>query len=232
MYQDQLVYYGITDDRIRLPLRRRAIIKRLLLRLFWSIFLSTLAFPGVLLWLPVFITTFAAVHMMKKTGPVYDTWDMIAQYKLLYGLASGLTIWFLGIIVTWPMAMVTFPLIPALMWISMRWLEDAIASYRALVSLFHILQIEKSALKDLSEVRGDLRGRLLEVAVKLLGLPDDPEVCFASSGDPRQSSRALGMWGCWVQSFSIRRRRKRDWNETLHIYEKVDYPALDDGVDE
>jgi len=34
--------------------------------------------------------------------------------------------------------------------------------------------------------------------------------------------------GEWRAVFSVRRRRKRDWNETLRLYDKTDYPADDD----
>jgi len=81
----------------------------------------------------------------------------------------------------------------------MRLLEDAIASYRAFVSLFHMIQVGKSTLNSLSEVRGDLHGRLLEAAVQLLDLPDNPEV-LASPGD---RGREVGRWACGVVGLSI-----------------------------
>ena len=33
----------------------------------------------------MFLTAAYSVHNFKKTGPVWDTWDEIAQYKLIYG---------------------------------------------------------------------------------------------------------------------------------------------------
>ena len=55
------------------------------IRLTWSLFLLSISIPGLLLWFPVFLTTAYSVHNFKKTGPIWDTWDEIAQYKLIYG---------------------------------------------------------------------------------------------------------------------------------------------------
>ena len=84
-YQDQLAYLSVKDDRIRRPLKPRVVAYRMTIRLAWSLFLLSLSIPGLLLWIPVFLTTAYSVHNFKKTGPVWDTWDEIAQYKLVYG---------------------------------------------------------------------------------------------------------------------------------------------------
>ena len=181
--------------------------------------------------MPVFVTTVIAVRNFKKTGPIFDTFDEIAQYKLIYGLFSGLGTWFLGVALTWPLAIVTFFLIPAVMWMSLRWLEDAIASFRAFTSLFRLLRVGKPALKQLLEVRTDLHKRVMATAVESLGLPDDPEEHFASAGG-RQKGRIRGSWDARKKYFSIKRRRKRDWNETLRLYDKVDYPMDDEFAQE
>ena len=41
------------------------------MRLPWAIFLFCISFPGLVLWLPVFITSIIAVHEYKKTGPIF-----------------------------------------------------------------------------------------------------------------------------------------------------------------
>jgi len=82
-YQDQIAEWGIKDDRIRRPLPRHVIVFRLFIRFTWAIPLFVISTPGLILWLPVFATTFYAVHNFKKTGPIFDTWDEIAQYKHL-----------------------------------------------------------------------------------------------------------------------------------------------------
>jgi len=83
-YQSDVSRLGITDDRVRRSLSRRVILGRLL-RLLWIFVLFSVSLPGLVLWAPVFGTTFYATHNFKKTGPIFDTWDEIAQIKLIYG---------------------------------------------------------------------------------------------------------------------------------------------------
>lgn len=84
---------GVKDDRIRRPLRPYTVAYRMMIRLMWSLFLLILSVPGLVLWLPVFLTTVYCVHNFKKTGPIWDTWDEIAQYKLIYGSLLVLLVW-------------------------------------------------------------------------------------------------------------------------------------------
>ncbi|KAF8894078.1 hypothetical protein BD779DRAFT_1435241 [Infundibulicybe gibba] len=221
-YQDQLAQCGIKDDRIRRPLPRRIIFPRLLIRLTWSIFLFAISLPGLSLWVPIFLTTFYAVHNFKKTGPIFDTWDEIAQYKLIYGLMSGLCVWCAAVIFTFPYASITFFLIPAMMWITLRWLEDAVSAFRAFTALLRLLRVGKPMLKTMYERRKDLYGRIMNLAVEI-GLPENPESHFAETGG-WEKGRVRGTWDSRARYFSIKRRRKRDWNETLRLYDKVDYP--------
>ena len=73
------------------------------------------------------------------------------------------------------------------------------------------------------ERREDLHRRVMELAVGTLGLPDEPERYFAESGG-REKGRVQGRWASKAKYSSVRRRRKRDWNETLRLYDQVDYP--------
>ncbi len=222
-YQDLLSSWGIKDDRVRRPLPRPLIVYRIVLRAVWSLALLAVSLPGLLLWLPVFATTVIAVHQFKRTGPVWDTYDEIAQYKLTYGLASGIAIWLLAVLATLPFATLTAVLVPAVMWLSLRWMEDAVAAFRALASLTRLLLIGKPALQAMRERREGLHERVMELAVGTLGLPAEPEKYFEESGG-REKGRVRGRWASKAKYFSVRRRRKRDWNETLRLYDQVDYP--------
>jgi hypothetical protein len=53
--------------------------------------------------------------------PVWDTYDEIAQYKVLYGLGAGLLVWTFCVLVTWPIAHISFFGVPVLLWLSLRW---------------------------------------------------------------------------------------------------------------
>ncbi|KAH8107257.1 hypothetical protein BXZ70DRAFT_917002 [Cristinia sonorae] len=222
-YQDQLVRYGIKDDRIRRPLRRRTMAYRAIVRLLWSIVLISISVPGLLLWLPIFVTTFIAVREFKRTGPVWDTYDEIAQYKLTYGLMSGLCVYFGMMIVTFPVAMFTAVLVPLAMWMGLRWFEDATSAFRAFTALTRLLSVGQPELQKLQETRKGLYQRVMDLAVQTLGLPEAPEKHFGETGG-REKGRVRGRWERSAKYFSVRRRRKRDWNETLRLYDKVDYP--------
>ncbi|KAG6372285.1 hypothetical protein JVT61DRAFT_7725 [Boletus reticuloceps] len=226
-YQDNLVYWGIKDDRIRRPLRRRTIISRIFVRLIWSFCLMSISLPGLVLWTPVFVTTFIGVRNFKKSGPTWDTWDEIAQYKLVYGLISGVIVWISSVLLTLPFAVITVILVPALMWMTLRWLEDAVSAFRAFTALLRLLWVGPMTLKELRETRDDLHSRIMNVAVGTLGLPQNPEKYFLESGG-REKGRVKSKWESGAKYFSMRRRRKRDWNETLRLYDKVDYP--DEGL--
>ncbi|KAF9051112.1 hypothetical protein BDZ89DRAFT_1056984 [Hymenopellis radicata] len=225
VYQDQLSAWGIKDDRIRRPLSRRKILYRMMIRLSWLLFLFTVSTPGLLLWLPIFATTFYAVHNFTKTGPIFDTWDEIAQYKLIYGLMSGIMVWFSAVACTFPIAFITIWAIPVLMWMTLRWLEDAISSFRAFTALYRLLMIGRPMLKKMCEERVSLHSRVMNLATRL-ELPSDPELHYAEKGG-KEKGRIRGKWDSGKRYFSITRRRKRDWNETLRLYDKVDYPDDD-----
>lgn len=173
--------------------------------------------------MPVFVTTFYAVHNFKKSGPNWDTWDEIAQYKLVYGLFSGIFVWISSVLLTLPFATITVFLVPALMWMTLRWLEDAVSAFRAFTALLRLLWVGPITLKALRGTRDDLHSRIMNLAVGTLGLPQNPESDFLESGG-RQKGRVKSKWESGAKYFSVRRRRKRDWNETLRLYDKVDYP--------
>ncbi|CCM05324.1 uncharacterized protein FIBRA_07538 [Fibroporia radiculosa] len=223
VYQDMLTCWGIKDDRVRAPLPAHIIIYRIFVRFGWAAFLFTISIPGLLLWLPVFIATSVAVSRFKRTGPVWDTWNKIAHYKLIYGLVSGVCVWGISVLLTLSFAPITAALVPGLMWMALRWIEDAISALRAFVALLRLLRAGQSRFAQLHAMRTGLHKRVTELAVHTLGLPPDPERYFPESGG-EEKGRVKGRWASRTAYFSVRRRRKRDWNETLRLYDQVDYP--------
>ncbi|KAI0812713.1 hypothetical protein BC629DRAFT_1579992 [Irpex lacteus] len=226
IYQNELARWGLKDDRIRKPLRKRVIAYRMLVRLTWSVFLFSISLPGLLLWTPIAITTFIGIREFKRTGPIWDTWDEIAQYKLVYGLISGIFVWVSSILLTFPLAFITIWAVPVAMWLSLRWFEDAVSAFRAFVSLARLLRMGGRHLGKLRATRDDLHRRVMDLAVNKLGLPDTPEQHFSETNAGQQDKgRIRGPWASKTKYFSLRRRRKRDWNETLRLYDQVDdYP--------
>lgn len=216
----------------------------------WALVLFTLSLPGLVLWAPVFATTFYATHNFKKTGPIFDTWDEIAQIKLIYGcvethasciamihflillfhrLLSGVLVWALVVILTFPMALITFWGVPLLLWLSLRWTEDGISSARTFAILVRLFFVDKDTLSSLHERRKSLHARVMALAASL-GLPQGPEAFFTEIGG-REKGRVMGTIDSGAKYFSLRRRRKKDWLETLRLYDQVDFPEDDSTVD-
>ncbi|KAM5536309.1 hypothetical protein V8D89_004914 [Ganoderma adspersum] len=63
----------------------------------------------------------------------------------------------------------------------------------------------------------------MELAVGTLGLLAEPETYFAESSG-WEKGRVRGRWASKAKYFSVQRWRKRNWNETLRLYNQVDYP--------
>lgn len=129
----------------------------------------------------------------------------------------------MAVVITFPFAPLSIFLVPALMWMTLRWLEDAVSAFRAFTALFRLLCVGQRTLKSMHDRRNDLHSRVMNLAVEGLGLPDNPESYFTEVGG-KEKGRVRGNWESRARYFSIKRRRKRDWNETLRLYDKVDYP--------
>jgi glycerol-3-phosphate O-acyltransferase / dihydroxyacetone phosphate acyltransferase len=162
------------------------------------------------------------------THTVFDTYDEIAQYKLIYGLASGLLVWMGAVVSNLPLAPLTFFAVPLVAWLSLRWLEDAVSALRACVALVHLLRLGPTRLEELRTLRAGLHARVGALAAQL-GLPENPETYYVKGGGKGRAAKGQvkGVWGKRASYFSLRRRRKRDWNETMRWYDKVDYPEDD-----
>ncbi len=124
---------------------------------------------------------------------------------------------------TFPIAPISAVAVPIIMWTSLRWLEDAVSAFRAFAALARLLWMGRARMLKLQVERSDLHGGVMDLAINTIGLPADPEKFFAETGR-KEKGRVRGKWASSAKYFSLRRRRKRDWNETLRLYDKVDYP--------
>lgn len=192
-----------------------------------TVLLLPLALPGLALWLPIFLTTDFYVRRVKNSGrPIYDTYDQVTENKLIYGLASGVLVWMVAVVITLPIFPPGFFLaiwiVPAWMWLTLRWTEDLVSAFRASTALYRMLQTGKAELARTYDTRLELQGRVMDFATHALGLPADPEKAFLVDGEGRdggdelpsrwgkhQRGRTRGRWDDAVRYFSIRRRRKR-----------------------
>ena len=135
--------------------------------------------------------------------------------------------WAFAVIATFPFALVTFWAVPLVMWLSLRWTEDGISSARAFGILVRLFFMSKGTLSALHERRTVLHARVMALA-ESVHLPLDPESYFMETGG-RQKGRVRGTIDSGAKYFSLTRRRKKDWLETLRLYEKVDFPE-DDSI--
>ncbi|CDR48796.1 RHTO0S20e01552g1_1 [Rhodotorula toruloides] len=231
-YQDLLYLHGIKDDRIRNPrlLRRRTLLKRLLVRLVGSICLFTISIPGLCLWLPILWMAKREADKLVRKGPVFDTYDEIAQIKLTYGLLTGLAVLTLSSLLTFPfLPFLNLPFLLGLMWLTLRFLEDLFSSLRALLALARLLMLGKRQLVLLRSMRADLHSRVEQLAVERAGLPRDAGV-FVRERERRWKRMGLGAvegglrkWLGFAAFFDPRRRRKKDWNEALKLFDQTEF---------
>ncbi|GAA6025795.1 hypothetical protein JCM11491_003228 [Sporobolomyces phaffii] len=233
-YQDLLYLHGIKDDRVRNPrlLRRRVVLKRLIVRLATSALLLAVALPGSVLWAPILILTRYETKKMIKKGPAWDTYDEIAQTKLVYGVGSGFLVLTLCTLFTLPFTPLNLVVFPAVMWLTLRFLEDLTSSLRAALALVRLLFLGKRQLLLLRSMRDSLRERVETLAVDRAGLPRDAKV-FVTSRERRWKARGLGRLeegvAGWVGFFDPRRRRKKDWNESLKMFDQTEF-AEDEAI--
>lgn len=185
------------------------ILKRIFFRSIWLLVLLLVCWPGLVLWTPVFVASSLSAKRFKTTGPKEDVWDEIAQQKLLTGLYTGLCVWLCSVLLTLPTALVTFFLVPPFMWISLRFFEDTVSSFRAIVSLVNLLWLGPARVKELSEQSTSLYSRVMVLAIHRLKLPAEPENYFLNRGG-REKGRVRSKWESTARYFSITRRRKRD----------------------
>ena len=99
------------------------------------------------------------------------------------------------------------------MWFTLRWIEDILSAARSARSIARMIALGRDRLEELSLVREELYERVVDVATGRLGLPRNAEELLENKGGLR---RRLGY-------FSVKRRKKKDWNEVLRLYDVTDY---------
>ena len=97
------------------------------------------------------------------------------------------------------------------MWLTIRWTEDLFQAARSSLSLTKLLLLPKEEYDHIKSIRENIRVKVQNLAVNELGLPENPEVLV-------NKSRPRGMG-----YFSIRRRRKKDYNEVLRLWDVSGY---------
>ncbi|CAG8438379.1 10135_t:CDS:10 [Dentiscutata heterogama] len=211
-YQDLLDSHGIKDYRFSraIPLSKLELIGRIFIRVIWASILATISSVGIILWLPIFTCVKYKEYQIRKL-PKEDNYDEITQYKLLIATILIVPIYTIAVFLTLPFAFITSWLIPLLMWLTIRWTEDLFQAARSSLSLTKLLLLPKEEYDHIKSIRENIRVKVQNLAVNELGLPENPEVLV-------NKSRPRGMG-----YFSIRKRRKKDYNEVLRLWDVSGY---------
>ncbi|KAF0382853.1 Glycerol-3-phosphate O-acyltransferase / dihydroxyacetone phosphate acyltransferase [Gigaspora margarita] len=211
-YQDLLDSYGIKDYRFSraIPLSKPELIGRILIRVIWASVLATISSIGIILWSPIFICVKYKEYQIRKL-PKEDNYDEITQYKLLIAAMLIIPIYVTAVFLTLPFILITSWLIPLLMWLTIRWTEDLFQAVRSSISLTKLLLLPKEEYDHVKSIRENIREKVQNLAVNEIGLPENPEVLI-------NKSRPRGMG-----YFSIRKRRKKDYNEVLRLWDVSGY---------
>ncbi|KAG0329388.1 hypothetical protein BG004_002342, partial [Podila humilis] len=221
-YQDQLDFYHLKDYRIKQGKpSSKVLVGKLFQRFLWACVLSAICIPGLVLWAPVFIAVRYKEKQIRQKGPLEDNLDEIAQYKLMISTFFLPLIWGFWVLMTLPIAMVSGPGIVVLMWLTIRWLEDLIHNAKSMLSLLRLLFMSEETMLGLRDKREELASRVHEYAVEQLGLPDDIEELVKENRTRKANVGWLGkLSGSY---FSIKRRRRKDWNEVMRLHDVSNY---------
>ncbi|KAG0377961.1 hypothetical protein BGX24_005050 [Mortierella sp. AD032] len=221
-YQDQLDFYHLKDYRIKQgkpPVK--VLLGKLFQRLLLACLLSTICIPGLVLWAPVFIAVKYQERKIRQKGPLEDNLDEIAQYKLMISAFFLPVIWGFWVMMTFPIALFTGPGIVVLMWLTIRWLEDLIHNAKSMLSLLRLMFMTEDAMYSLRDCRHELANRVQDFAVQVLQLPEDPEELVKENKTKKADSGWMGkLSGSY---FSIKRRRRKDWNEVMRLHDVSHY---------
>ncbi|GJJ76441.1 glycerol-3-phosphate O-acyltransferase / dihydroxyacetone phosphate acyltransferase [Entomortierella parvispora] len=221
-YQDHLDFYCLKDYRIKQgkpPVR--VILSRLGQRFLLACLLASICIPGLFLWAPVFIAVKYQERKIRQKGPLEDNLDEIAQYKLMIATFFLPLIWGFWVLMTLPIAIFTAPGIVILMWLTIRWLEDLIHNAKSMLSLLRLMFMTEDTMYSLQETRAVLAERVNKLAVEVLNLPEDPEELIKENKTKKADSGWMGkLSGSY---FSIKRRRRKDWNEVMRLHDVSNY---------
>ncbi|KAF9183078.1 hypothetical protein BGZ50_004450 [Haplosporangium sp. Z 11] len=221
-YQDQLDFHHLKDYRIKQGKPSVGVLLgRLFQRLLLACLLSVISIPGLIAWTPVFVAVKYKERQIRRKGPLEDNLDEIAQYKLMISSFFLPVIWGFWILMTLPIALFTGPGIVILMWLTIRWLEDLIHNTKSMISLLRLLFMTEDTMYSLRDYRQELAARVHDFAVDHLKLPHDPEDLVRENKTNKADSGWIGrLSGSY---FSIKRRRRKDWNEVMRLHDVSHY---------
>eukprot|EP01029_Cantina_marsupialis_P027589 TRINITY_DN773063_c0_g1_i1.p1 TRINITY_DN773063_c0_g1~~TRINITY_DN773063_c0_g1_i1.p1 ORF type:complete len:536 (-),score=170.77 TRINITY_DN773063_c0_g1_i1:599-2206(-) len=237
LYQDALDRHRIKDYRIGQGLQTKNRLRwKMFVRFMMSGVWFAFSFIGLLWWLPVLFQCKRAEHKVKKMG-LKDNLDTVMETKVMWGmilLPVHLSItmsvfwFFFGI----KMAFLLFIPFTLYLWMTVRGFEDGIASARAFCSLYRVYKMPVHRFNQLRQQRRKVQLLVRDIASRTNAPEIDLEKkeVIVEDENVGKNRRKLKKVKAVVMNklsyFSIRQRRRKDWNETLRLWD-VSSPMID-----
>ncbi|CAM9213409.1 unnamed protein product, partial [Chrysoparadoxa australica] len=211
-YSQGLQRIGLPDHRITLEANVFSLCIRAVIRSFHCLLLLCLAVPGTILLAPLLLAGKVLEWRLQSHNQterdIRNMDEVVTQYKLGAMVCFGPILALLG---SWLMTCYGIspwraPVLALLwLWMTVRWLEDGIASARSLTCLFRLL-LHPNKVKAMKLQREALVPKVASLADRY-GLPEVGQLIREAPSIYREPSK--------LKYFSLKRRRKREWGEVL-----------------
>ncbi len=229
-YQKLLDTKQIKDSRVRVTehhgaIPKHVLVMRMVQRFLLCIVLFAFAFPGLIMWTPVWFAIKRREKWLLAKGPRWN--DSVAEMKMLYSFGGVIAIGLLVMAIT-KSVVVAFG---ALLCIAMtvRFYESGLASARSMYTLFKLFFLWKSTMQRFLKMRRECKGLVDKIANRLppsaLHAADDAKDDDSFKAIPWYSIRWFEWTYIQFAYKAIMRREKKDWNELLRFndYNTMDY---------
>jgi glycerol-3-phosphate O-acyltransferase/dihydroxyacetone phosphate acyltransferase len=178
--------------------------------------LFSLAAPGLLLWSPVWFLIKRKERELLARGIGWV--DSVAENKMIVSFFSLITLYLVCAIYTWHPLNPLLPALVALLWLTMRIYEEAVASARSICGIYRLMTIPQARLDALLATR-EAAARLVLRALPLFPKSSAERVRHECGDDVYEDKSGLfsEQHPRWWTNFNLMRRRKKDWNELLRL---------------
>ena len=165
--QELLDLKKIKDERVRTiefqgPMPRHVIIMRMVQRALLCVTLFTCASPVLVVWAPTWYLLKRREWKLLSKGPRWN--DSVAEMKMLYSTVSVTVLMLIVPLLTrW---YVPF-FIPPVLYLTIRFYEDGVASARSFYTLWKLLFLYKSTMAKLRSMRRECKALVAKMASRL-----------------------------------------------------------------
>lgn len=222
-YQELLDLKKIKDERVRTiefqgPMPRHVIIMRMVQRALLCVTLFTCASPVLVVWAPTWYLLKRREWKLLSKGPRWN--DSVAEMKMLYSTVSVTVLMLIVPLLTrW---YVPF-FIPPVLYLTIRFYEDGVASARSFYTLWKLLFLYKSTMAKLRSMRRECKALVAKMASRL----PESAAGAAAKGEEVVNEKDKDIpwyslkWYEWTFTTFlynlVMRRQKKDWNEVLRL---------------